>query len=151
MIVPDCFNTSLTEAEQAAFQILLDATGSQANRQGFLGYDPNIANTWLFEVTKVSIPEIMFYQNVDRIVFKAYAECNYQIRANCQAWFMSILAKLPIKNHENSNIVIFRIASDSQISESFINLKNEKSAVRIFSKSIEFDLEFLTGGKGSAI
>lgn len=150
MIIPDCFNTSLTDAEKAAFEILLTATNSQNNKHGFLGYQPSIANTWFFEATKVSETETLLFRENESLVFKCDAECSFLNRADCQRWFMAIVAALPIRQHEDSNIVHFRVFQDSEITSEYLKLPNEKNEVKIFSKSVEFDLEFATGGKSSA-
>jgi hypothetical protein len=152
MITPDVFNTSLTDAEQAAFDILMDATQTEQDKTAYLGYEPEIINTWYFEATFTALPEVSFYYaNVDSTVVKCRARCTYFNRADCQKWFMAIMAKLPKKEEDESNIKIFRLSQDFEIKTGIITLKNEKNDVRIFSKEIEFDLEFLTGGKDTAL
>lgn len=149
MIVPDLFETSLTDAENAAFNVLLEATESQANKSGYLGLNPGIVNAWYFEALN-SINDTVFYANdVPSMAVQAKAECSFIRRSDCQKWLMRIVAALPISNHEESNIVEFRINNESPITFKDIQMANENKTIRIWVKEITFDLVFLTGGKAS--
>lgn len=151
MITPDCFNTSLTEAEQYAFEKLLDATNSKENKQGFKGLNPDIINAWAFEILKSANNEVFLAPDTPRLCVNAQAECVYFDREECQKWFMSILAALPIQNDEDSSIVEFRISDESKIEPEIIAVKNDKDLHRVYRKTITFDLVFETGGKDNAL
>ncbi len=150
---PTSFETSWTEAEQAAFQILCAATGTENGKSAHLGRNPGILNAWHFTCGKISDGGEVFYaDDLPSLCLPAYAECVFLHRAKCQCWAMRIAAALPVCNADNTNIAELRIRADGwgEVKETYVQPPNESKELLAWTLRVDFDLVFVTGGKANS-
>jgi len=146
---PETFEKAWYEAEQRAFEKLVEAAGSEEGRSAFLGRNPGILNAWHFESKPVTdIGEsVLLARDLPSLGVPYRALGVFLKREDCQSWAMRIIKGLPLIKDNDSNIALFRVNELNQIKHSTAEVANEKAAVNVWEMEIGFDLVFATGGK----
>lgn len=150
---PTSFETSWTEAENAAFEAICTATGSQAGTSAHLGRNPGVMNAWHCSCGKIGIGGEVFYaDDIPTLCIPFYAEAVFTRRAACQAWAMRIAAALPLINQETNNIIELRIQADGwgEVKPDYVQVANEDKQIPVWRMRLDCDLVFETGGKSNS-
>ena len=149
---PETFEKAWYEAEQRAFEKLVEAAGSEYGRDAYLGRIPNIVNAWYFESKPVTdIGEsVLLARDLPTLGVPYRAEGIFLKREDCQAWAMRVIKGLPLIKDNDSNIALFRVNALGQVTYGDkVQLANERAPVDAWKMEIGFDLVFATGGKAN--
>ena len=151
MTDPQSFDTSWRDAEETAFNRLVEATGTVAAKSAFLGLNPGVVNAWHLESQAVAdIGEsVLLARDIPSLGIPYRAECAFTRREDCQAWAMRILRGLPVCRDGDSNVAVFRVRHFGQIVPDTVAAGNEGAAVGVWKMEVGLDLVFSTGGKGN--
>jgi len=151
MINPVSFETAWSEAERRAYAVLVRCSGSEDNRDAFLGRNPGIVNAWHFESAPLQKAgdNAILVPDINALNIPYRAECVFLKREKCQVWAMRIMGGLPLTQDDGSNVATLRVSGIGDIVPDTILYANEKDPVSVWRMDLTFDLVFITGGKGN--
>lgn len=144
---PTTFEKSLAEAEAEAFRVLCSALASEPGRSAFLGDEPPHAESWSFRFTSPVATDASYWSAHDFPVMAYGAVAVYagRNRAAAQAWVMGIVKALPV--FDSGNLRKLRISNVGPVVADAVQYPNETKPWQVWRATVEFDAEFLTGGK----
>lgn len=147
---PLSFETSWSEAERAMFKLLVAVTKSEENRDAFLGRNPGVLNAWHLEPANTPYRDMLHCDDVPTIAMQYMVRGVFLKREQCLELAMRLVAGLPFKNHEDSNIALLRVAELDNIEYDAVQPANESKMVGYWTVTIMLDFAFATGGKGNS-
>jgi len=145
---PTSFETSWTESEASAFAALCTATGTEANRDAYLGMNPGVLNAWHFEPDVVNNDTIL-NPDCPAIYVPCLAVWRGLKRDRCQSWAMKLLGNIGDADLADTNISNLRIRSIGQPEYDLVQVANEERKVGQWSITVGIDLVFATGQRAN--
>lgn len=148
---PLTFETAWQEAEQAAFNYLVAATGAIDNRSAFLGRNPGVINAWAMEHLPLTeeAASVLFARDQPTLAMQYNVEALFQKREHIQKFLMALVGKLPATHIEDTNIACLRVRTIGQMEYGEITIVNEQKPIGAWTLTATLDLVFVTGGEAN--
>jgi hypothetical protein len=145
---PTSFEAAWTEAEASAFAALCMATGTESNRDAYLGRNPGVLNAWHFEPAAVDVSTIL-NPDCPSIYVPCIAEWRGLKRDRCQTWAMRLLGNIGDAALTDTNIANLRVREIGKPAYELVDVANEEKKLGVWSIAVAIDLVFSTGNRAN--
>ena len=137
------------QAEDAVFEKLLVATGTEEKKNAFQGYLPPIGNAWALKVGGGGDVRNTWGGNITELRMDADIEAIFLERARAQVFAMKVLQALPISRIDNVQCFRLRTGGMPDIKFKEVTMGNEEKPRLVWTCSIACEIVFNTVEKAN--